>query len=147
MIFPPLKRNLEENGQFVNHPDCQESLPMMIAFFQKVGYEPPWIGYYAIVNEELVGMGAFKGPPKNGKVEIAYVTVERFRGKGNGGIICKKLVEIALENDADIDVRARTLPEVNHSTRILEKNHFVLVGTVDDPEDGEVWEWRYEKNP
>lgn len=27
------------------------------------------------------------------------------------------------------------------STKILEKNNFILLGTVHNPGDGEVWEW------
>jgi hypothetical protein len=33
--------------------------------------------------------------------------------------------------------------EENFSTKILRKNNFTLIGTVIDPEDGEVWEWIY----
>jgi hypothetical protein len=40
-------------------------------------------------------------------------------------------------------ITARTLPEENHSTKILRKNSFTFVGSVMDPEDGEVWEWMY----
>mgnify|MGYP000613080060 CR=1 FL=1 len=43
--------------------------------FQKVGYEPPWIGYIAIENVKPVGSCAFKTPPVEGRVEIAYVTL------------------------------------------------------------------------
>jgi len=41
-------------------------------------------------------------------------------------------------------VCARTLPQASASTKILEKNGFTLIGTVIDPDDGEVWEWRLE---
>jgi len=51
-----------------------------------------------------------------------------------------------LAKDRSVRITARTLPEKNYSTRILEKNNFVLLGFVTDPEDGEVWEWEY-KNP
>ena len=35
--------------------------------------------------------------------------------------------------------------EENYSTRILRKNGFKMTGQVIDPEDGEVWEWAFEK--
>lgn len=36
---------------------------------------------------------------------------------------------------------SQTLPEENASTSILKKLGFRLVGTVEHPEDGPVWEW------
>jgi hypothetical protein len=41
---------------------------------------------------------------------------------------------------------ARTLPEKNFSTRILEKNAFKFMATVNDLDDGEVWEWEFFEN-
>jgi [ribosomal protein S5]-alanine N-acetyltransferase len=38
---------------------------------------------------------------------------------------------------------ARTLMEENYSTRILRKNGFECLGIVNDPDDGDVWEWEY----
>lgn len=58
-------------------------------------------------------------------------------------MICSKLVELTLRTDSSLRITARTLPEKNFSTRILEKNNFIFVGTVDDPDDGEVWEWEF----
>ena len=42
-------------------------------------------------------------------------------------------------------IEANINPENKSSAKLLEKNNFVLLGTVDDPEDGEVWEWEYKK--
>jgi len=36
------------------------------------------------------------------------------------------------------------LAEENFSTSILRKNNFLLMGVVNDPEDGDVWEWLYQ---
>jgi hypothetical protein len=38
------------------------------------------------------------------------------------------------------------LPEENASTSILKKNGFVMLGTVWDDEDGNVWEWGYKRH-
>ena len=96
-------------------------------------------------NGGLVGCGAFKGAPQNGAVEIAYGTFEPFRQKGIGTEICKLLVELSLKTDPSVTITARTLPQKNFSTRILEKNGFIFSGTVNDPDDGDVWEWVYLK--
>jgi hypothetical protein len=56
------------------------------------------------------------------------------------------LVELSRETDPSIKITARTLPEKNFSARILEKNNFIFVGRVCDPDDGEVWEWVFNVN-
>ena len=143
MTLLPIKETIEENETFANNPLCNETLVMSIAFYKRVGFNPPWICYYAEENGELVGSGAFKGKPINNTVEIAYGTFETYQQKGVATRICKELVELSLTTDPSVRITARTLPEKNHSTRILEKNNFVLLGFVTDAEDGDVWEWEY----
>ena len=145
MTFLPIKQTLKENETFANNPLCNESLAMCIDFYKRVGFNPPWICYYVEENGELIGNAAFKGKPINNTVEIAYGTMEKHRQQGVGTKICKQLVELSLTTDASVRITARTLPEKNYSTRILEKNNFVLLGFFTDPEDREVWEWEYKK--
>lgn len=145
MTLLPIKQTINENEAFSNNPLCYESLGMCIEFYKRVGFNPPWICYYVEENGELIGSAAFKGQPINNTVEISYATTENHRGKGVGTRICKQLVELSLATDPLVRITARTLPEKNYSTRILEKNNFVLLGFVTDPEDGEVWEWEYKK--
>ncbi len=144
MEFVPVKRTLEENGEFIANPECRETIYMTIDFYKKVGFEPPWIGYYVKRDANIVGCAAFKGAPVSGTVEIAYGTMEKYRKQGIGTIICRKLVEFSIKTEPLVKITARTLPEENFSTRILKKNNFKLIGTVLDPEDGEVWEWLYQ---
>lgn len=148
MNFLPIQRTLEENFAFSNDALCKESLEMCIEFYKRVGFNPPWICYYVEENGELIGSAAFKGRPVNNTVEIAYGTMETHRQKGVGTRICKKLVDLSLATDPLVRITARTLPENNYSTKILQKNNFLLLGMVNDPEDGDVWEWEYKgKNP
>ena len=145
MTLLPIKQTLEENEAFSKNPLCNESLAMCIDFYKTVGFNPPWICYYVEENGELIGSAAFKGKPINNTIEISYSTMEKYRQQGVGTRICKQLVELSLATDASVRITARTLPEKNYSTRILEKNNFVLLGFVTDPDDGEVWEWEYKK--
>ena len=141
--FIPISLERKLNTEFEAHPDCNEHLQMSIDFYNRVGYVPPWIGYYAKVNEEFVGSGGFKGKPVNKKVEIAYGVFRKYEGRGAGTEICRQLVLLALKTDPQIIITARTLPEENASGSILKKNGFILLGTVWDNEDGNVWEWEY----
>ena len=145
MTLLPIKPTLAENETFANNPLCNETLGMCIEFYKRVGFNPPWICYYAEENGELIGSAAFKGRPVNNTVEISYGTMENHRQKGIGTRICKQLVELSRATDPSVRITARTLPVKNYSTRILEKNNFMLLGFVTDPEDGEVWEWEYKK--
>ena len=145
MELIPINEKLEDNKEFLNNPLCQESLHMTINFFKRVGYQPPWISYYVQDRDVIMGAAAFKGAPQNGSVEIAYGTFEPYRQKGVGTEICRLLVDLSLKTDPAVTITARTLPEKNFSTRILQKNGFVFSGVVNDPEDGEVWEWMLPK--
>ena len=116
---------------------------MCVDFYKRVGFNPPWICYYVEEDGELVGSAAYKGRPINNTVEISYGTMEDKRQKGVGSRICNHLVELSRATDPSVRITARTLPEHNYSTKILQKNNFVLLGIVDDPEDGPVWEWEY----
>jgi ribosomal-protein-alanine N-acetyltransferase len=89
---------------------------------------------------ELVGWGGFKGPPKNGVVEVGYGIAEARRGRGLATAAANAMVAEALADDRVTTVIAHTLPERNASTRVLEKVGFAYDG--DAAEDGEAV-WRY----
>ena len=108
-----------------------------------MGFNPPWISYYAEDNGHLIGCAGYKGAPKNGQIEIVYGTFPQHQQKGVGTRICRKLIELALLTDPSVNITARTMPENNYSSRILQKNNFQLMGTIMDEEDGVVWDWRY----
>jgi RimJ/RimL family protein N-acetyltransferase len=146
MELIPIKETLTENNEFISNPLCQETIYMTIDFYKKVGFVPPWISYFAKQDGDLVGAAGFKGQPMYGTVEIAYGTFEKYQKQGIGTAICKQLVELSFKTDPSIKITARTLPEKNFSTRILEKNNFIFNGAVNDPEDGEVWEWVFKGN-
>ena len=143
MELIPVLEHAFENTVFTSNPLCQDTIYMSIDFYKRVGFTPPWICYYVKENEELIGCAAFKGKPVNGQIEIAYGTFEKFRNQGIGTKICKTLVNLSLGTDPTVRITARTLPENNYSTRILQKNKFFFVGNVVDFEDGDVWEWEY----
>jgi len=146
MELIPIKETLEENKEFISNSLCIETIQMTIDFYKKVGFVQPWIGYYAKENGELVGSGGFKGKPIKGTIEIAYGTLEKYRKQGIGTAICKLLVDLSLQTDPSLKITARTLSEENFSTKILKKNNFICIGTVNDMEDGEVWDWLFNAN-
>lgn len=139
----PIQRLFVENDLFSQDADLVEILKGTVDYYKTIGYEAPWIGYFARVGDEWVGSTGFKGKPVHGKIEIAYGVFPAFQQQGIGTEICKAMVELAQNYDPSVLITARTLPDSTASNRILEKNHFKLQGTVIDPDDGEVWEWLY----
>jgi RimJ/RimL family protein N-acetyltransferase len=145
VVLHIIKERLSDNPEFAAIPECAELLEISVSYHASLGYSPPWVGYYASINNIMVGSGAFKGRPRNGRVEIAYSTFEGQRNKGVGTAICTALVQLALETDPGVVIIARTLMEENASCNILRKNKFILKGVVNDPDDGEVWEWEFQR--
>lgn len=111
--------------------------------FSKVAYVAPWIAYFALDEAGVVvGTCAFKGPPENKRVEIAYYTFPEHENRGISTAMAAELVKFARETDAGLVIAAQTLPRRNASHRILEKIGFKHVLTLDHPDDGTVYEWR-----
>jgi [ribosomal protein S5]-alanine N-acetyltransferase len=114
--------------------------------YREVGYEPPWIGYFAIENGTCVGTCGFKSPPHNNRVEIAYFTFPEHESRGIATLMASALVDVALNKLPAVIVAAQTLPEESASTSILKRLQFRMVCAVAHPEDGLVWEWQLGEN-
>ncbi|MBD0349955.1 MAG: GNAT family N-acetyltransferase [Flavisolibacter sp.] len=146
MLLLPIDIDETKNARFSNNPECLEVLKVYPDYYKKVGYNKPWIGYFATLDgDEIVGCGGYKGKPKDGKIEIAYGTFKKYEGKGIGTEICRQLVLLSLQTDPSIRITARTFLENNASAQILKRNGFECRGIVYDEEDGDVWEWEFKK--
>ena len=117
-----------------------------VALYKSVGYVSPWLGYFALQDSVCVGTCGFKGPPQHNRVEIAYFTFPEYERRGYATRMARTLIEMALEVDANLVIAAQTLPNESASTAILRKLGLVLVGSINHPEDGEVWEWQLPSN-
>ena len=138
---------ITENGELAKPMPSTPSVAAEIVgattqLYRAVGYEPPWIGYLAIENGICLGTCGFKSPPQNNRVEIAYFTFPGYESRGVATRMAAELIRLALEKMPAVTVAAQTLPEENASTSVLKKLRFRLVGTVEHPEDGLVWEWQ-----
>ncbi len=125
--------------------DFAEILTATAAMYRSTGFEPPWIGYIAMHDDEPVGTCAFKCAPEDGKAEIAYFTFPDFENRGFATAMARQLVDMARAAVPSIVVTAQSLPVKNFSNRILENLGFRQVGTAMDADAGEVWEWQLPK--
>ena len=138
---------ITENGEMAKPvsatpPVAAEVVEAMTQLYRTIGYEPPWIGYLAVEDGICVGTCGFKSPPQNNRVEIAYFTFPGHESRGVATRMASELIRLALDKMPAVTVAAQTLPEENASTSVLQKLRFRLVGTVEHPEDGLVWEWQ-----
>lgn len=122
--------------------DCQQVINMYEEYYPKIGFHLPWVGYFVVKENNVVGCCGFTGPPKNGSVEIAYWTFKEFEGQGIASFSCRELISISKQTDPTITVTAKTAPEYNASTKILQNNGFVFFEIVQDDEIGDAWLWK-----
>jgi RimJ/RimL family protein N-acetyltransferase len=112
-----------------------------VKLYEKQGFSPPWIGYLAEKDGQIVGTCAFKSAPVKNRVEIAYFTFPVFERQGIATEMILQLIKIAKSYNPDLTIFAQTLPEDNVSTYILTKTGFHHVRSFNHPEDGYIWEW------
>jgi RimJ/RimL family protein N-acetyltransferase len=147
MVLLPIDIDEKKNSRFLLNPECISVLDIYPSYYAKIGFQKPWIGYFASSDgNEIIGAAGYKGKPKKGKVEIAYGTFKAYEEKGIGTEICRQLVLLALQTDPTVRVTARTFLEGYASMAILKKNGFECLGKVYDEEDGDVFEWEYLKS-
>jgi RimJ/RimL family protein N-acetyltransferase len=120
----------------------QSILDMTSKLYVDSGFTPPWVGYLATREAEFVGACGFKGPPKDGCVEIAYFTLPGNEGRGIATAMAETLIDIATTADPNVVVTAQTLVERDASHRILEKLSFTPGDIVQHSDDGPVLDWR-----
>jgi ribosomal-protein-alanine N-acetyltransferase len=90
----------------------------------------------------LVGWGGFKGPPREGVVEIGYEIAPQWRGRGLATAAGDARGREAIAEASVAAVIAHTLPERNGSVRVLEKLGFERDGEIVDEQVGTAWRHR-----
>ena len=93
-------------------------------------YDPP----------ELVGWGGFKGPPRDGVVELGYEIADSRRSRGLATAATRAMVAEAFADERVSAVIAHTLAERNASNRVLEKLGFQFDGQAQQRDE---IVWRY----
>lgn len=110
--------------------------------YAREGFHPPWCGYFAVRDDQVVGVCGFRGPPDHQeKVIIAYRVFPGHEGRGLGSAIVEALVGIARDHNPVMTVVASTEPADSGSTRILERLGFRHAGEANDPYIGRAWSW------
>ena len=123
-----------------NEAPARELLEQTLTLLAGQPRPDPWGAYLAEADGATIGTCAFKSAPNDkGEVEIAYMTVPAFEGRGYANAMVAALTEIA--EHAGVRPIAHTLREENASNQALRRNAYLFGGEVEDPEDGLVWRW------
>ncbi len=136
-----IERHTDKSDDLYSSDDCQMLLQSYDDYYRTIGFNTPWVGYFVVKQNQVVGSCGFAGQPQDGKVEIAYWTFKAFEGQRIASFSCQELVSIARKTDATLLITAKTAPEHNASTKILQKNGFQYEGIVQDHEIGDAWLW------
>ncbi len=131
----------DKNNPLFESPDSRLLLDMYEDYYPQTGFNLPWVAYLVVRDQQVVGTCSFVGQPKEGKVEIAYWTFKAYEGQGIASFACKALLKIAQAADPKVMVTAKTAPEHNASTKILQHNNFMFTEIVKDEEIGDAWLW------
>lgn len=146
MRLVSIHEDLTEINKLLLRDDVKENIEAMLDFYERIGYQTPWIGFLAEEEGTYVGSCGFKGAPVDGQVEIAYMTFSKFQKKGYATEMCRQLCKLCELNAPQIKVMARTLPENDFSHRVLIRNGFTNAGTVLDEDDLLVYQWELAPN-
>ncbi len=96
-----------------------------------------WIARLAVVEDDVVGLAGFHGPPDDaGMVEVGYSVDPAFRRQGYAREMLGLLLQRAGEESAVTTVRATISPDNTASLATIAGFGFVEVGQQEDEEDG-----------
>ncbi len=152
--FEAFERNENELAEMldVEFADGWLVIPEAISFSHEFLKNNPdaanWWMYFFIHHDhhKLVGNGGFKGKPNDvGMVEIGYALAPAYRGKGLATEAAEGLINFAFFYPKVQTVQAHTLAEENESVKVLRKVGMILVKELNDPEDGDIWQWQLKR--
>ena len=137
IILEPITIDIDTSKDIYTNDYCRDLFKVYPDYYNKVGFHPPWIGYFVIRDKEVVGCCGFVEKPVDGRVEIAYGTKKEYEGQGVASFSCKALTALALHTDPSLIVTAKTEPRPNASSAVLQRNGFAYSGIVQDHEIGD----------
>ncbi len=80
----------------------------------------------------LIGVGGFKGDPKNGEVELGYGVLGEYQRVGYATEATAAMLGFAFGHEEVTSVVAHTLPHLTPSIGVLEKTGFRFAGQADE---------------
>jgi RimJ/RimL family protein N-acetyltransferase len=112
------------------------------------GMDPMWGSFHVVLESgRPVASAGFKGPPRDGRVEIGYNVAEASRGRGIATLAVGRLLETAFAQPHVEQVRAETAVANVASRRVVEKCGFRKTGQRTTEDDGVLDVWVRDRAP
>ena len=112
-----------------------DALPVFLHWLEAAPEARGWFTWYALTLSAapvLVASAGFKGPPRDGVVEVGYSVLPEFQGRGYATEMACGLTRWALGEPGVTRIVAETEWANPASVRVLRKAGFVLVGSTND---------------
>lgn len=136
-----LSPNINKTAPLYSTKECQQLLQIYDTYYPETGFHFPWVAYLIVKDNHVLGTCSFIQQPIANTVEIAYWTFKDYEGQGVASFGCKTLIAIATSENPEVTITAKTAPEHNASTHILQQNGFTFSKVVQDTDIEEAWLW------
>lgn len=124
-----------------------DALPVFLEWIEAAPDLAGWYVWYAMmrasreasellacdVGDILMASAGFKGPPRDGEVEIGYSVLPRFQGHGYATEMVRALVDWAFLQPGVSRIVAETMEANTSSMRLLQNLGFVQAGPGIEP--------------
>lgn len=123
--------------------DAQEKLAEMVE--SSISFAGP-LAWYVVLRDKhlLIGFTGFKGPPKDGRLDIGYAMLDSHQRNGYATEAVRTLTQWAFLDKRVQRVVGETLPDLTASIRVMEKCGYALVSSDTPGHDGEESVVQYE---
>lgn len=134
--------DVHEPAAWTTFADMTDALPYFYQSFKENGNY--WGSFFTVhkADRQLLGTCGFKGSPDTeGVIEIGYEIDARYREMGLATEAARGLIDFAFQHDTVQAVMAHTLAYENPSVSVLKKLGFQFKKALNDPDDGDIWQW------
>ena len=116
-----------------------DALPLFLEWIEAAPDQVGWYVWYAVMRmprEEtgiLAASGGFKGPPRDGTVEIGYSVLPQYQGHGYATEMVRALIDWAFAQPGVLGIVAETTEDNTPSVQLLNRLGFVRTEPAAEP--------------
>lgn len=115
-----------------------DALPVFLEWIEAAPEQVGWYVWYAVIQSAgeasgvLAAGGGFKGPPRDGTVEIGYSVLPEFQGQGYATELVRALIDWAFAQPGVLRIIAETTEDNTPSVRLLLRLGFTRANEAAD---------------
>ena len=78
-----IELNVDKSKEIHHSQNCQMLLKTYDEYYKTIGYNLPWVGYFVVKEDRIVGFCSFTGQPKDGKVKSHIGHLKNMKDKAS----------------------------------------------------------------